>query len=83
MHSCVASMIKRFHGRRRHGSLYRTVVMYARLLAHSRSRCRSVADNHREAEVLGFDKCINLPVMDVSTVYGHIYNAYYVAKRDE
>ena len=59
------------------------VALYSRLLAHNRSRRRSVADKEKEAEVVGFDRCINVPVMDVSTVYGHIYYAYYVAKRDE
>ena len=84
---------ERLHGRRPPRSLYRTsapladpsraVVMYTRLLAHNRSRRRSVADKDKEAEVVGFDGCINVPVMDVNTVYGHIYHAYYVAKRDE
>ena len=84
---------ERLHGRRRTSSLYKTgalladpsraVVMYARLLVHNRSRRRSVADKDKKAEVVGFDRCINVPVMDVSTVYGHIYYAYYVAKRDE
>ena len=84
---------EKLHGRRRPGSLYRTsalladpsraVVMYARLLAHNRSRHLSVADEDKEAEAVGFDRCINVPVMDVSSVYGHIYYAYYVAKRDE
>ena len=69
---------ERLHGRRRPGSLYRTgalltdpsraVVLYARLLAHNQSRRRSVADKDKEAEVVGFDRCINVPVMDVSTV---------------
>ena len=84
---------ERLHSRRRLGSLYRTdalltdpskaVIAYARLLAHNRSRRQSVADEDKEAEVVGFDKCINVPVMDVNTVYGHIYYAYYMGKRDE
>ena len=84
---------ERLHGRRHPGSLYRTgalltdpsraVVMYARLLAHNRRRRRSVADQDKEAEVVAFDRCINVPVMDVSTVYGNIYYAYYGGKRDE
>ena len=57
--------------------------MYTRLLAHNRSRRRSVADKDKEAEVVGFDGCINVPVMDVNTVFGHICDAYCVAKRDE
>ena len=84
---------ERLHSRRHPGNLYRTgepisdplraVVVYERLLAHNRSRRQSVADEDKEAEVEGSDRCINVPVMDVSTVYGHIYYAYYVAKRDE
>ena len=84
---------ERLHSGRRLGSLYRTdalltdpfraVIAYARLLAHNRSRRQSVADEDKEAEVVGFDKCINAPVTDVNTVYGHIYYAYYMGKRDE
>ena len=35
------------------------------------------------SEVVGPYGCIDVPVMDVSTVYGYIYYAYYVTKRDE
>ena len=60
----------------------RAVVVYASLLAHNRRRRRSIADKDKKAEVVGFDRWINVPV-DVSTVYGHIYYAYYVGKRHE
>ena len=89
----VRKHYERLHNRGHSGHSYRTgeplsdpsraVVVYTRLLAHNRSRRQSVVDKDEEAEVVGFDRCINVPVVNVSTVYGHIYYAYYVAKRDE
>ena len=86
-------LCERLHGRRRPGSLYRmgrplaapstAVALYTRLLAHNRSRRQAVVDQDKVSEVVGPYGCIDVPVMDVSTVYGYIYYAYYVTKRDE
>ena len=59
------------------------VAVYARLLAHNRSRRQSVVDKDKVSEVVGPYGCINVPVRDVCTVYGYMYYAYYVTKRDE
>ena len=88
---------ERLHSRQRPASLYRTgrpfaatfrypskaVALYARLLAHNRSRRQSVVDHDKVSEVVGPYGCIDVHVMDVSTVYGYMYYAYYVTKRDE
>ena len=84
---------ERLHSRQRPASLYRTgrplaapstaVAVYARLLAHNRSRRQSVVDKDKVSEVVGPYGCIDVPVVDVSTVYGYMYYAYYVTKRDE
>ena len=84
---------ERLHSRRRPNSLYRmgrplaapstAVAVYARLLAHNRSRRLSIVDKDKVSEVVGPYGCIDLPVMDVSTIYGYMYHAYYVTKRDE
>ena len=58
----------------------RAVALYTRLLARNRRRRQSVADKDK---VVGPCRCTDVPVMDVSTVYGYMYNAYYVTKRDE
>ena len=88
---------ERLHSRQRPASLYRTgrpfaapskaVALYTRLLAHNRSRRQSVVDEDKVSEVVGPYRCIDVPVMDVSTVYGYMCYyaicAYYVTKRDE
>ena len=86
---------ERLHCRQRSDSLYRmgrlsvapttAVAVYARLLAYNRSRRQSVVDKDKvsDSEVVGPYGCIDVPVMDVSTVYGYMYYAYYVTKRDE
>ena len=53
------------------------VALYARLLAHNRSRRQSLLDKDKVSKVLGPYRCIDVPIMDVSTVYGYIYYAYY------
>ena len=84
---------ERLHSRQRPASLYRTgrplaapskaVALYTRLLAHNRSRRQSVVDQDTVSEVVGPYRCIDVPVMDVSTVYRYMYYAYYATKRDE
>ena len=84
---------ERLHSRQRPASLYRmgspfaapskSVALYTRLLARNRSRRQSVVDQDKVSEVVDPYRCINVPVMDVSTVYGYMYYAYYVTKRDE
>ena len=84
---------ERLHCRQRSESLYRmgrssvsptkAVAVYARLLAHNRSRRLSIVDKDKVSEVVGPYGCSDVPVMDVSTVYGYMYYAYYVTKRDE
>ena len=86
-------LCERLHSRQRPVSLYRmgrplaapstAVALYTRLLAHNRSRRQAVVDQDKVSEVVGPYGCIDVPVMDVSTVYGYIYYAYYVTKRDE
>ena len=86
-------LCQRLHSRQRPVSLYRTgrplaapstaVALYTRLLAHNRSRRQAVVDQDKMSEVVGPYGCIDVPVMDVSTVYGYMYYAYYVTKRDE
>ena len=60
-----------------------TVALYTRLLAHNRSRRQSVVDKAKVSEVVGSYRCINAPVRDICTVYGYMYSAYYMTKRDE
>ena len=84
---------ERLHSRQRPASLYRTgrplaapskvVALYTRLLAHNRRRRQSVVDQDKVSEVVGTYGCIDVPVRDVCTVYGYMYYAYYVTKRDE
>ena len=84
---------ERLHCRQRPASLYRAgrqladpstaVAVYTRLLAHNRRRRQSVVDQDKVSEVVGPYRCIDVPVMDVSTVYRYMYYAYYATKRDE
>ena len=86
-------LCERLHSRQRPVSLYRTgrplaapstaVALYTRLLAHNRSRRQAVVDQDKVSEVVGPYRCIDVPVMDVSTVYRYMYYAYYATKRDE
>ena len=84
---------ERLHCRQRPASLYRAgrqladpstaVAVYARLLARNRGRRQSVADQDKLSEVVGPYRCINVPDMDICTVYGYMCYAYYATKRDE
>ena len=84
---------ERLHCRQRSDSLYRmgrpsvaptkAVAVYTRLLAHNRSRRQSIVDKDKVSEVVGPYGCIDVPDMDVCTVYGYMHYAYYVPKRDE
>ena len=59
------------------------VALYARPLAHNRSRRQSVVDKDKTSEVVGPYGCIDVSVMDVSTECDYMYYAYYVTKHDE
>ena len=59
------------------------VALYAMLLARNRSRRQSVVDKDKVSKVVDPYICIDVPIMDVSTIYLYMYYCYYLTKRDE